>query len=91
MLEEVEGDVELAEELEVPNRWLDSTHDVLRDIQSRIDTDCLMGRDLPCDMTDIGNEVGYIVGKVIQDMSEDDIENFLTGFRHGVSLTNGTH
>jgi hypothetical protein len=24
-------------------------------------------------------------------MTEDEIETFISGFRHGVSLTNGTH
>ena len=43
------------------------------------------------DLSDIGNEVGYIIGKLIDDMNDEDIQTFITGFKHGVSLTNGTH
>jgi len=43
------------------------------------------------DISDIGNEVGYNLGRILSDMTEEEIENFITGFRHGVSLTNGTH
>lgn len=43
------------------------------------------------DISDFGNEVGYIAGKVFSNMTPEEIEEFITGFRHGVSLTNGTH
>ena len=43
------------------------------------------------DLSDIGNEVGYILGEIIKDMNDEDIQTFITGFKHGVSLTNGTH
>ena len=43
------------------------------------------------DLSDIGNEVGYILGGIIKDMNDEDIQTFITGFKHGVSLTNGTH
>lgn len=43
------------------------------------------------DLSDCGNEIGYTVGKKYKDMTEDEIENFITGIRHGISLTNGTH
>ena len=43
------------------------------------------------DITDIGNEVGYNLGNILRDMTEEEIELFIIGFRHGVSLTNGTH
>ena len=43
------------------------------------------------DLSDIGNEVGYILGDIIKDMDDEDIQTFITGFKHGVSLTNGTH
>jgi hypothetical protein len=82
--------VELDSE-EITTRWVDSTHDTLRKIQNVIVSDCLLGNDLPADMADIGNEVGYIVGTVIENMTPTDIEDFITGFRHGISLTNNTH
>jgi len=43
------------------------------------------------DLSDIGNEIGFSLGTLLKDMSEDEINSFITGFRHGVSLTNGTH
>lgn len=43
------------------------------------------------DISDIGNEVGYILGNLLKNMSEKEINEFIFGFRHGVSLTNGTH
>ncbi len=43
------------------------------------------------DVSDIGNEIGYILGNILKNMKETDIKDFIVGFRHGVSLTNGTH
>jgi len=43
------------------------------------------------DISDIGNEVGHAIGKILENMTEDEINSFITGFKHGVSLTNGTH
>ena len=43
------------------------------------------------DISDIGNEVGYAIGSILENMTEDEINSFITGFKHGVSLTNGTH
>ena len=43
------------------------------------------------DMADFGNEVGYAVGTIIQNMNEEQISDFITGLKHGISLTNGTH
>lgn len=43
------------------------------------------------DMSDIGNEVGFQLGSVLKNMTEDEIDDFISGFKHGVSLTNGTH
>lgn len=43
------------------------------------------------DLSDCGNEIGYIVGCKYKNMTEDEIEDFITGIRHGISLTNGTH
>jgi len=43
------------------------------------------------DISDLGNEIGISVGKVIENMTENEISMFISGFKHGVSLTNGTH
>ena len=39
------------------------------------------------DISDIGNEIGIVIGKY----SEYDIKNFISGLNHGISLSNGTH
>jgi len=43
------------------------------------------------DLSDVGNEVGFILGSILPKMNEEEIRDFIMGFRHGVSLTNGTH
>ena len=43
------------------------------------------------DISDIGNEIGYAVGYTLENMTQEQIDAFITGFKHGVSLTNGTH
>lgn len=43
------------------------------------------------DISDIGNEIGYAIGSALENMTEYEINSFVTGFKHGVSLTNGTH
>jgi hypothetical protein len=43
------------------------------------------------DISDLGNEIGYAVGKVFDNMKDEEIKDFTSGFKHGVSLTNGTH
>jgi hypothetical protein len=43
------------------------------------------------DLSDIGNEIGISIGNSLVNMNKDEIDLFITGFRHGVSLTNGTH
>jgi len=43
------------------------------------------------DLSDCGNEIGNMVGRKYKNMTEGEIEDFITGIRHGISLTNGTH
>jgi hypothetical protein len=43
------------------------------------------------DVSDLGNEIGYVVGNVLKDMSEQETTDFIHGIKHGISLTNGTH
>jgi hypothetical protein len=41
------------------------------------------------DMSDIGNEIGIVLGEFIT--TEEELNDFITGLKHGISLTNGTH
>ena len=43
------------------------------------------------DISDLGNEIGVTVGRAYENMTEENINDFIFGFRHGISLTNGTH
>jgi len=46
------------------------------------------------DLSDLGNTVGFIIGTAIKEREgEKDFnkEEFLRGFKHGISLTDGTH
>ena len=43
------------------------------------------------DISDLGNEIGVVVGSAFKEMTDEEISDFITGFQHGVSLTNGTH
>ena len=62
-----------------------------KEVLNELSTDLLLVEYSNGDISDVGNEVGYILGSIIQDMKEDDIKEFIMGFKHGVSLTNGTH
>lgn len=41
------------------------------------------------DVSDIGNEIGIVIAKYFDE--DNDIENFIFGIKHGISLTDGTH
>ena len=41
------------------------------------------------DLSDIGNEIGIIIAKYFDDVN--DLDGFIFGVKHGVSLTDGTH
>lgn len=41
-----------------------------------------------CDIGDVGNEIGCAIGNHI---SEEEIQYFINGFKHGVSLAKGNH
>ena len=44
------------------------------------------------DISDIGNEIGIILGKYIDENDHGwDKEGFISGLNHGISLTDGTH
>jgi hypothetical protein len=41
------------------------------------------------DVSDVGNEIGIVLGDFIH--TESELQDFIHGIRHGMSLTNGTH
>lgn len=41
------------------------------------------------DIGDIGNEIGFSIGKHLN--SEKKLNSFIHGIRHGISLVDGTH
>lgn len=41
------------------------------------------------DLSDVGNEVGIAIGNYVT--TEKEFKDFVTGLRHGISLTNGEH
>ncbi len=47
------------------------------------------------DFTDIGNEIGLAIGKyTIKENAKDDaldLQDFICGLEHGISLIDGTH
>lgn len=44
------------------------------------------------DVSDIGNEIGIIIGKYISQESFGwEKEDFISGLNHGISLADGTH
>jgi len=43
------------------------------------------------DLSDLGNEIGIVIGKYICTDLGYDLDGFINGLKHGISLTNGTH
>ena len=44
------------------------------------------------DLSDIGNEIGIILGNYINENEMGyELESFIHGLKHGISLTDGTH
>jgi hypothetical protein len=41
------------------------------------------------DISDVGNEIGIALGQYLS--TEEKLNDFITGLKHGISLTNGTH
>ena len=41
------------------------------------------------DLSDVGNEVGIAIGNYVT--TEKEFKDFVTGLRHGISLTNEEH
>ena len=43
------------------------------------------------DISDLGNEIGMIIGGLYPNMTEVEVNELQMGIRHGISLTNGTY
>ena len=44
------------------------------------------------DISDIGNEIGIILGKYIDENKMGwELDAFISGIKHGISITDGTH
>lgn len=44
------------------------------------------------DMSDIGNEIGIVIAKYFnKNKLGFELEDFMAGLKHGISLTDGTH
>jgi hypothetical protein len=43
------------------------------------------------DLSDIGNEIGIILGKYISKEMGFEKEDLIAGIKHGISLIDGTH
>ena len=41
------------------------------------------------DISDIGNEIGVAIGEHLS--TEEELNDFISGLKHGISLKNGTH
>jgi hypothetical protein len=41
------------------------------------------------DISDVGNEIGIALGKYLS--TDEELNDFIAGLKHGISLTNGTH
>ena len=41
------------------------------------------------DISDVGNEIGVAIGEYLS--TEEELNDFISGLKHGISLKNGTH
>jgi hypothetical protein len=44
-----------------------------------------------CDLSDLGNEIGIAIGKHTSDQTGYELQSFISGIKHGISLAKGTH
>jgi hypothetical protein len=44
------------------------------------------------DLCDIGNEIGVVIGQtIVKDKMGYELDDFIAGVKHGISLVDGTH
>jgi len=44
-----------------------------------------------CDIGDIGNTIGIVIGENVDDTPGYDKDSFMSGLKHGFSLIDGSH
>ena len=43
------------------------------------------------DLSDLGNEIGIVIGQYTNDVMGYDKDDFVSGVYHGISISEGTH
>ena len=43
------------------------------------------------DLSDLGNEIGIIIGQYTNDKMGYEKDDFIAGINHGISISDGTH
>jgi len=43
------------------------------------------------DLSDLGNEIGIVIGQYTNDKMGYEKDDFVSGIRHGISISDGTH
>ena len=43
------------------------------------------------DLSDLGNEIGIVIGQYTNDKMGYEKEDFIAGINHGISISDGTH
>ena len=66
---------------------MNSFEKVIKDLKEQLDKITYNGGDL----SDVGNEIGLVIGKHLKDEMGYEKESFIGGFDHGLSLVDGTH
>jgi hypothetical protein len=66
----------------------------LQDITSDLIEHLQKSTKLPpgCDLSDLGNEIGISIGKHINEAKIGyEMDSFIAGIKHGISLADGSH
>jgi hypothetical protein len=66
---------------------MENFNKIIRNIVVQLETVTYNG-----DLSDIGNEIGIVIGKYIEkDKMGCELDDFIHGIKHGISLVDGTH
>jgi hypothetical protein len=66
---------------------MDKFEKVIEDLKEQLSKITYNGGDL----SDVGNEIGLVIGKHLKEESGYEKEDFISGLNHGLSLIDGTH
>ncbi len=61
--------------------------EVIKDLKEQLNKINYSGGDL----SDVGNEIGLVIGKYLKEELGYEKEDFIGGLNHGFSLIDGTH